>query len=91
MRSAAVYASAALYFQKKAVGKLTVEAQKQEMPSDLPLSPSLQSPPFFLMRNPGKLMQIHFISKFQVSQVLWLTGNPFAFLFGSPALGIVMF
>ena len=63
---------------------------EKEMPSDLALSPPLQSPPFFLMRNPGKLMQIHFISKFQVSQVLWLTGNLFAFLFGSPALAIVM-
>ena len=64
---------------------------EKEMPSDLALSPPLQSPPFFLMRNPGKLVQVHFKSKLQASQVLWLTGNPFAFLFGSPAFGFVMF
>lgn len=43
---------------------------KKEIPSDLALSPPLQSPCFF-MRNPSKPVQIHFKSKFQVSNVLW--------------------
>lgn len=71
--------------------KLSVEAEKKKLPSDLAPSPPLQSAPFFLMRNPGKLVQVHLKSKFQASEVLWLTGSPSAFLFGSSAFAIFMF
>lgn len=44
-----------------------------------------------LMRRPSEPVHIHLKSRFQISKVLWLISNPFAFQFGSSTVAVVMF